>query len=321
MGTTRRWAAALAAVVLGSLLAACGDSSGGGSGSSGGAMTIRLAVNTNATVLPAWVAQEQGFFKNNGLDVSITNVDNIATLPPALGKSFDVALSTPTLLISASAQRIPAVWVSGSSVNDSSDTNTLLLAGKDSGITDVSDLAGKTIGVLNETGTVHIATLKWLQDEGVDPASVTVVQVNAPAMADQLQSGRVDAVEAIHPYTQGMLSAGAVDLGKPYAHLADTISGIMYIAQPDWASSHGDALAAFVTSLQQGQDYITSNDADARKILQKYTQLPDDVVAGTDLPHFDTAVREQDLQVWLDAMKEVSGFGGSPDLGSLVYSG
>src|SRR5438270_13660768 len=77
--SARRLALAAAAIVLGGALAACGDSSDGGSGASGGDMTIRLAVNTNATVLPAWVAQEQGFFKANGLDVTFTNVDNIST--------------------------------------------------------------------------------------------------------------------------------------------------------------------------------------------------------------------------------------------------
>lgn len=317
-GTTRLLGLGAAVVSAALLLAGCGGASNGSTDQ--GATTVRVAANTNATVLPVWVAMDKGYFADNGLNVEFTNVDNIATLPAAVGKSFDIALSTPTLLLSAASQGINDTWVSGSSVDTSQDTNTLLLAGKNSGIHSVNDLAGKTIGVLNDTGTIHIATLHWLKGEGVPINSLHIVQVDAPNMADQLSSGRVDAVEAIHPYTQALLKAGAVNLGAPYAHLADTVSGIMWISQQQWAKSNPKAVQEFVKSLDQAQSFIKSNDKAARAILQKHTGLPPEVVAKDNLPDFDTSVRPQDLNVWLQAMEQVTGFKGHPELGPLTFS-
>lgn len=310
------------------ILAACG-SSGGSATSPGNApasspgnapVSIRLAANTNATVLPVWVAIDQGMFTKNGVDVMYTKVGNIDTLPPALGKSFDIVLSTPASLINAATNGLSVTWVSGSSINVGDQTNTRLLASAKSGIKQVSDLKGKTIGVLTEAGTANIATMYWLKDEGVPLDSVKIIQVNAPAMADQLAAGRVDAVEAVHPYAQSIINAGAVNLGAPYAHLSPSISGIMWIAQPDWAKQHSDAIRAFTKSIGEAQEFIKSNDTAARQILQKYTDLPAAVVAKSVLPLFDTAVRPQDLTTWLDAMQQVTGFKGSPDLSKLVFT-
>src|SRR3954468_588473 len=207
-----------AAVALACLTAsACG--AGGSGGAGGGDGTLRVAANTNATMLPFWAAQQQGFFKDHGLDVNLTNIENVATLPPALGKSFDIVLSTPTLVISSNEQGIPVSWVSGSSVDSVQHKSGALMVMKDSGITKPSQLDGKTIGVLNESGTLHIATAYWLKQEGVDLDSLNVVQVDGPSQPDQLKSGRIDAVESVTPFTGQIEAAGATSLGVPYRSL------------------------------------------------------------------------------------------------------
>lgn len=314
---------AAAAVVAASLvLSGCGgadDAGGGSGGGDGDTLTLRIASNSNATVLPFWVAQSEGFFEDEGLDVEYTKIENVATLPPALGSSFDIVLSTPTLAISSTAQGIPVTEVSGSSVDSDANPASFLMVGEDSGITDVSQLDGKTIGVLNETGTLHIATLYWLKQEGVDLDSLNVVQVDGPAQADQLRQGRVDAVETVTPFSGQIESVGGVSLGTPYRALADEISPIYWAARTDWAKGHDEEITRFKAALEAAQDFIAEDEAAARDVLQEQTGYTDEVVADLAFPTFNTDVRQQDVELWLKAMQEVNGFSGDVDPAELVY--
>lgn len=305
-----RAALALAATLL---VTACG---GGGSGEAG---ALRVASNSNLTVLPFWVAQEQGLFEKHGLDIEYTKIENVATLPQALGTSFDIVLSTPTLAISSTAQAIPMVEVAGSSVDTEANPSNFVMVAKDSGIADVTQLAGKTIGVLNETGTLHTATLYWLQKEGVDLESVKVVQVDGPSQADQLRSGRVDAVETVTPFSGQIESVGGVSLGTPYRAMAPEISPIYWASRKDWADSHDAEIDKFVAALNEAQQYIVANEGAARDVLQEQTGYSDEIVGSIPFPNFDTEVRQQDVALWLEAMRSATGFTGDVDPAALVH--
>lgn len=312
---------ALAATV-GLGLTACGgsdDDGGSSSASDGGTTTIRVASNSNSTALPFWVAQHEGYFDDQGIEVEYTKIENIATLPPALGSSFDIVLSTPTLAISSTAQGIPVVEVTGSSVESAETPGSFLIAGPNSGVTDVSQLEGKTIGVLNETGTLHTATLYWLKQEGVDLDTLNIVQVDGPAQADQVKSGRIDAVETVPPFSGQIEAVGGKVLGWPYRALADEITPIYWASRKDWADKNDGTIQKFTAALDQAVDFIANNDADARKILQQETGLPEPVVAGLKLQTYDTAVRPEDVELWLKAMQEATDFKGDVNPDDLVH--
>jgi ABC-type nitrate/sulfonate/bicarbonate transport system substrate-binding protein len=312
------------ATLAGLSLVACAGSSPAATSTgqeADGVITLRVAGNSNATVLPFWVAQEKGMFAKHKLEVKYTKIENIATLPPALGTSFDLVLSTPTLVISSNSQGIPIQWVAGSSVDSKETPASFLMVKKDSGITDVTQLRGKTIGVLNETGTLHTATLYWLKKSGVEPSSVKVVQVDGPAQADQLRTGRVQAVETVTPFNgQVQKLGGGVSLGTPYRAMADTIAPIMWAAQTPWAQTNGEAITRFVAALDEARQYIGSDDAGARAVLKKQTGYPDQVVAALTFPQFDTSTRRQDVELWLEAMRAATGFKGDVDVDTLVYT-
>jgi NitT/TauT family transport system substrate-binding protein len=317
MNILRRGLPAAIAVAVGVSMTACGGSDD--SSASGDGTTIRVASNSNSTALPFWVAQNQGFFKDQGLTVEYTKIENIATLPPALGSSFDIVLSTPTLAISSTAQGIPVVEVAGSSVESADNPGSFLMAGPDSGITDVSQMGGKTLGVLNETGTLHVATMDWMKQEGVDLDSVNVVQVDGPAQADQLKSGRIDAVETVPPFSGQIKAVGGTVLGWPYRALADEISPIYWASRKDWAEKNDETIKKFTAALDQAGTFITDNDKEARDILQKETGFPAEVVANLQLQTYSTEVRPQDVQPWLKAMQDATGFSGSVNPDDLVH--
>lgn len=306
----------LAAFAL--LLAACGSDGGSKSGSGGGSDTIRVASNSNASALTVWVALDKGIFKKHGLDVKYTKVENVGTLPPALGKSFDVVFVTPVQAIAAAAQGIPITEVAGSSLDTTSDPNSYLMVKKGSPIKELSDLKGKTIGVLTEVGTLHYGTLNMLKQAGVEPGDIKIKQVDGPSQLDQLNAGRVDAVETLAPFSQQLEQAGAQSLGTPFASLGDEISVIWWAASNKWADQHDDKVQAFQDSLEEAAQYIQDNDAEARTVLQKYSGFPAEVVKNFPLPKYDPSVRPDDIGVWLKTMQDVAGFKDKVDVGKLT---
>lgn len=310
---------ALALVAVGSLaLAGCSTPSPS-TDASNGQVTVRVASNLNATALPVWVAETEGYFEDAGLNIEYTKVDNIATLPTALSTTFDIVLATPTTLISARSQGIDIKWVSGSSVDTSkASVNDLMVMGN-SGIKSPADLEGKTLGVLVETGTLHIATMNWLKKEGVDLSSVKIVQIDGPNQADQLSSGRVDAVETTAPFASQIEAAGGASLGNPYRVLGDPITPILWASNGAWAEKNPKAISGFVKALDRAGDFIAGHEDAARTILKKRTGLPDKVVASFPLPQYDTTIRPKDLDTWLAAMKKVTAFNAPVDVSTLVY--
>ncbi len=309
---------AVVAALLALTAAGCAAGPGGAS-DDGDPRTLRIAHNSNAAALPVQVAIAEGIFAKHDLEVEFTKVENIGTLPGTLGRSFDVALSVPTTVIAAAQQGIPVTQVSGATIDVEDNPTGFLIGSKSAGVTDVKQLAGKTLGVLTETGTTHTATKAWLKQEGVDPADVKIVQVDGPAQADQLAAGRVDAVETVMPFATNVLAdPNAVNLGDPYLKLAPELSAILWIAKQDFAARNADVLKDFRAALDDAQDLIANDDEKARAVLKDYTGLPDAAIKAAKLPTYTTEIRPQDLKTWLRAMKDADGFAGDVDLDALT---
>ncbi|MET7641471.1 ABC transporter substrate-binding protein [Streptomyces sp. NPDC005438] len=306
-----------AALLTVSAVTACG----GDGGSADGNTTIRIAHNSNAGVLSARVAEAQGYFEDHGLTVKFTKVENVETLPPALGKSFDIVLSTPTLLLSSSARGLDVVEAAGTSVEVKDNPTAAVIGSGKTGVKSAKDLGGKTVGVLNETGTLHLATQYWLEKNGVSPDSVKVAQVNPPAGKDQLKAGRVDAVETVTPFIDSILAdKDSVLLTHPHLEMAPEIGLILWATSGSWADQNPKALAGFRKALADAVKWIedSSNEDEAREVLGDYTGLPADVVGSLKLPKYAAEPRPQDHKVWLKAMRDYADFKGKVDLDKLV---
>lgn len=298
------------------------STSGGGATASdggGGLATVAVSSNSNIGVLPLWVAMDEGIAKKHGLNIKFTMVDNVGVLPPQLGKTFDIGLVTPAAAIQSTAKGIPVTEVAGA-YNDTADNpDSALMVAKDSAITKLSQLKGKTIGALTVQGTLNYATIHMLKKAGVPQNSVKIINVNGPQAAAQLRAGRIDAMETVNPFTYQIKKNGGNVLGIPFKSLADTISVIWWGANPTWASQHANVVEKFRQTLADGIKFINNNESQARIILQKYTKLPEKLTKEMPLPSYDVSVRPQDIPKWIDLLKEVAGFKGNVDAKDFAF--
>lgn len=322
--------AAFVVAISSIMLAACGSSSTSSSNSAASTSaaspassttTVNVAFDPNATALPAWVAQDKGIFAKNHLNVKFTKIQNLSTLPGALGNTFDIVLSTPTELLSAAKSGLPVVEVSGSSIGTPTDPTGEVVVGPTSGITSLAGLEGKSVGTLTLNGTLTYALEYDLLIHNLDPKGIKLITMAAPTMADNLKANNVPAVITVPPFITSLTKAGNTGLLNPYDAVGSKLASIFWIGSSSWAKQHPTAIKEWVASLDQAQTYIASNDSAARAVLAKYTGLPPTVLKNFTLPIYNTDLRPNDLARWSTVMQKLGVLTNPPPVSSLMANG
>lgn len=323
----KRASLALACALTAALaIAGCG---GGGDASSGGASTggaasgsasVRVAAYPSVASLPLMVAEAKGFLKQEDLEAKVTVSPALPTFAPGLGRQYDVVFATPVDLITAASRGLGIAGLAGLSLETERDSVLATIASKDSGVTDLSQLKGKTVGVPVLAGTLYTALLSQLSAAGVDPRSVHFQEVPFPNQADQLEAGRVDAVLSSEPFVGPILAKGNVNLGSPYLAVdSPKALSTLWAAKPSWASENPQTAAHWRAAMQKANDFIVSNPDEARSILQQRLGLPPAVAKTVKLPEFSVALTTDELAPWVQVLKQSGAMGGSaPSLASLV---
>ncbi len=283
-------------------------------------VSLRAAYVPVVTWLPAWVAKEQGIFKKHGMDVTLTPIQNLSTLPGAVGKQFDFAPSTGPDLLKAAASGIDVVAVAGETIETGKDQSVFIMVRPDSGIKSIADLKGKRVATPTVGAVIHISLLHWLKKEGVNPDSIEAVEVPFPNMADQLKASRVDAVEALEPFVGQMRQAGYVSLGDPLLSVGDPVLFPFWIAEGSWARQHQPLIKDWIAALTEAEAFIRGNNQAARSILAKYTRLPDAIAQKIPFPAYRFAIAPEQLDVWERTIRDLGQLPAPLDVSKLVVT-
>src|SRR5215471_6393718 len=198
----RGLAAALALVLVAA--AACGSSSSkdgaGASGTSGSSAASGKPITLGYSAWPGWfpwkVAEEEGIFKQVGVNVKLKWFDDyLASL---------TAMSAGQLDGNSQTLNDTLVGVSGGSdqvvvlVNDNSAGNDAIIV--DKSINSIKDLKGKQVAA--EPGVVdHFLLLQGLASQGMTQSDIKFSGLPTADAAAAFSSGRFDAVGVFAPFT------------------------------------------------------------------------------------------------------------------------
>lgn len=313
----RRIALATAsALALTACLSACSFASDG-SGADG-AGKVRLAINNTAASLPAVVADELGFFKDQGVEIDVTTVTDISKIPPTLGKQYDIGFGVQPTLILAASKGIDIAMVSGNAITSEEKPEYVVMARPDAGIKGPKDFAGKKLGSPTLNGNIHTGTLYWLEQNDVDPESVNSLQVPTATMVDQLEAGLIDAAEMQQPYIELAREAGMVEAGYALGAVSDPTSMSSWQAERAWAENNLETLKKFRSALDEAIQWISDNDDEARDLLAEFTGLDRDVIGDAPLSTYSTEMSVDSVEQWDAPMRAVTSFNADLDYSSLV---
>lgn len=286
-------------------LTACGssDTAGAGSSTDGGTTKLRVAV-APIQFETAHVALEQGMFKAQGLDVEIINgADPAALLAQVVSGDVDVAIGSWINVATSVAQGVPVKVIGGNGMVDDKAENSGVVVSKDSGITDLAGLKGKTIGVVGVKSGGDIPVLQALEGAGIDINDVKEVAIPYAGMQAALEQGTVDAVVPADSFYHQLIDAGFVSISNPVREYQGNMPVTVWTAKTDWLTTDGATAEKFLAAMKDAVVFYQdpANLAAVQKINATANQI-DIAKAPKAFVPADVTFNVAEAQAGIDAM-------------------
>ncbi|EUC18756.1 ABC transporter substrate-binding protein [Paraburkholderia hospita] len=224
---------------------------------------VTVGINSRTIFyLPLWIAERQGYFRDQGVDVKVqlfssadTSRDDllagkvqVSIAPPEAVLTSVYAANGPFRIIAGNARKLPH----------------FIIARK--GIKTLADLRGANFGVISmhEGTTYLVPKIAKAAGLGMHDYNVTAVG-GAPTRQRLLLDGKLDVGLQPFPLSYEAEAAGLTNLGWVGDYEPDwqftTIN-----ADQTWARSHRVAVTGFLRGLQRANDYIASHPNESAQV-------------------------------------------------------
>lgn len=249
-------------------------------------LTVLLDWYPNPDHAPLYVAQEEGFFKQQGLTVKIISpTDPGDPLKMVAAGKADIAITYQPTLMMAVDEGIPVVRI-GTLIATPLNALAVLQSGN---IKTIQDLKGKKIGYSMD-GTDHVMLDSLLASAGLTEKDVTLVNVHY-GLTQALMEGNVDAITGIMRNFEPFEMA---EHGHPARVFNYEDYGIPLYDELIFVSSKQEAndprIGQFLAALTQATNYLINHPQTTWETFAKYhpelnNQFNHDAWFAT-LPHF-----------------------------------
>jgi NitT/TauT family transport system substrate-binding protein len=213
-----------------------------------------------------WIAEDQGFFTENDLDVAFHEYDTGSdALAGALNGEAGIVVGTAEFpmvnqVLQGSSPRAIASIARSELIG--------VVARKDRGIEEVADLRGKRVGTTR--GTIAEFFLgRFLEIHRMSIRDVTLVDLKTPdSWVDAVAEGDVDAVVTAEPFA----GAARDRLGENAVAWSAQSSQPLYalaITTDSWLEGHPEATERFLEALAQAEEFAVRHPAQAQAIVQQ----------------------------------------------------
>jgi NitT/TauT family transport system substrate-binding protein len=208
------------------------------------------------------LAQEKGFFKEQGVDVSLeykaTGRDCLAL---AVSGQADLAVVFETPIIRSILE---GNEISVLTELHRSENNTAVVARKDRGIENIDDLTGKTVATVAKTNAEFHLDL-YLRSHMIDPAKVRIKQMKIDEAVKAVASGEVDGAALWEPYVSQAIHDNPEKftlLKSSFYSEFSMLAGLRSSLEKKEKESK-----AILRALIQAKEYFENHNAEARAVV------------------------------------------------------
>lgn len=324
--TIKRTIASALALVIAALIGACGAGESTSPETSNGQMAVTVSMIPTASFFPIYVAQEQGFFEEEGLTVDVEIASNAAAVVPSVLNGqieFGTAATPPFLVAYANGLPVRAVVnAAGVAATDAEDTGAFVVP-EGSPVQSVEDLVGKIVATNQLGSSPHVAATAALSKAGVDPSEVKFVPMPFPDMRGALEQRRVDAVLYVEPFVTEALEAGvARSISSLYtrAYAPGTTNTLVFTSQ-DYIERNPDVVAAFARAVGKANALVAEKPQVLRDTLVEYGGMSEELSGVVHLGDYREGFELEGMQEMADQMVE-DGFLKTPiDVSDAIWDG
>jgi NitT/TauT family transport system substrate-binding protein len=243
--------------------------------------------NQPATAQAAtYVALERGYFREEGLDVTLETFDVFERSIPSLAAGqVDVAGGgVSSGMFSAIARGLPIKIVAGISRNLPGFSSSALMVRKElidgGAVREYADLRGLRIGLSSATSGLAAELHRVLLAGGLTEADVDLKTLPFPDMAIALANGAVEAGMLTEPFVARSVQAGAAVRWRGADEIYPDHQITAMLFGPDFPTRYPEAAVRFLVGYVRGaREYtriMTSGDrTPIYQILAEYTPIKD----------------------------------------------
>jgi len=227
--------------------------------------TLRVpVVSRTVFYLPAWTAEKQGFFKDEGLDVKIEVYDGSEKI------FHDLRAGTHQIAIASIESVIAEAYKGGTLrivAGIAKRPPHFIIAQPE--IKTLADLKGKTIGVvsMHEGTTFFVADIAKAGGFALGDVKVEAVG-GSPTRARLLKERKIDMGLQPYPLSYEAEAQGFTNLGA-MAKLVPDYQFVSVMVDENWASKNRRVLAGFLKALRRGTEYMFAHPDESAELGAK----------------------------------------------------
>ncbi|MGN1014959.1 MAG: ABC transporter substrate-binding protein [Butyricicoccus sp.] len=223
---------------------------------------MTLSFSTWVGYGPFFIADEKGFYEEQGLDVDPKIVDDEASFASLIGSNSVQALShVIDREVINFASDIPETCIM---VCDQSSGGDGIVASEE--IQSATDLKGKTIG-LNKSSTSYFYFLTVLEEAGLTEEDVTIKDMDADSAGTSFVQGQLDAAVTWEPWLTNANQREGGHLLCDSADYPNTIVDVVTV-NDEFIAANPDKITGFIEAWNQAVDwYNDGNQEEGNQII------------------------------------------------------
>jgi NitT/TauT family transport system substrate-binding protein len=236
---------------------------------------VKLTISYSEKVgdeLSLWIAKDAGYFKQNGLDVTIRYLPAQEGIPALLTGQTQMASIGGADVISAAAQGAKLKFVTGAT-----PVFTFQLWAQPKHAT-AKGLRGQRVGVPSTTGALYTGTVLALRQLGLKPSDVAITSLGSVVNVNNaLLAGSIVAAASHPPATYYFQQHGLIDMvDLPQKRIPSLIAGL--VVQDSYIKAHPKIVSAAVDATVEAIHREKTDKAFAEKEMRKYMHVSQQAV-------------------------------------------
>ncbi len=229
---------------------------------------LKISVSRTPLSLPFYVAESQGYFAAEGVQIKIEDViGGHRSMQQMLNAEADLATCSDAVIMFNSFKRSDFAVIASFV---SSDNDVKIIVGKDTDLSRPTLWSGKRIATVVGAAS-HYYLDNWLLFQGVDPRAVHTINYQPEAMEAALAKGEVEAVAIWEPYPFKIIHA--VSGSKVLPNPAIYVMTFNLIAHKKLLGVRDDDLLRLLHALDRAEHFIKDEPRKAQAILRSRLQL------------------------------------------------
>ena len=222
---------------------------------------ITLAAYAGETGALVYVAEDQKYFENNGLEVTIKDYESGKAAADAItiGEA-DICTSADFVFVSNSFEHTDLRILGTVATAEVKE----LVARKDKGITTTDDLIGKKIGVTKKSGG-EFSLVTFLTFNSISLQDVEIVDLKPSEIVEAISNGDIDAAFTWDPHVYNIkeeLGDNAISWHGGHEFY------FVLIIKEDRIENNSAVAERFIKSLVEAEDYIKDNPEESKEFVK-----------------------------------------------------